>query len=80
MKIYSSTRISKKSIAENLQVLKADRAEILKTYPDLDQWETADDEMAAWINHEYLAGQIHALESILGMKLTFGNEGSNDYF
>tara|TARA_R110002020_G_scaffold268918_1_gene484241 strand:- start:118 stop:357 length:240 start_codon:yes stop_codon:yes gene_type:complete len=78
MKIYSSTRISKKSIAENLQVLKADRAEILIQYPDLHEWETADGEMAAWINHEYVSGQIHAMESVLGMKLTFGNEGSND--
>ena len=72
-----------KDIAEitaEIEIHKADRAEILTDYPELHEWETADGEMAAWINHEYLAGQIHALESILGMKLTFGNEGSNDYF
>ena len=57
-----------KDIAEitaEIEIHKADRAEILNDYPELHEWETADGEMAAWINHEYLSGQIHALESML---------------
>ena len=44
-----------KDIAEitaEIEIHKADRAEILNDYPDLHEWETADGEMASWINHE----------------------------
>ena len=63
-------------ITKQLEELKADRAKILIDYPDLHEWEPVDDEMSAWINHEYVSGQIHALESILGMESTFGNDSN----
>ena len=63
-------------ITAQLEELKADRAKILIDYPDLHDWEPIDDEMSAWINHEYVSGQIHALESILGMESTFGNDSN----
>ena len=64
-------------IAGQLEVHKADRTRLLKAYPDLYELKTVDGQMDAWINYEHivhLTGQINALESILGMKLTFGNE------
>ena len=64
-------------IAGQLEVHKADRTRLLKAYPDLYELKTVDGQMDAWINYEHivhLTGRINALESILGMKLTFGNE------
>ena len=67
-----------KDIAEiiaEIEIHKADRARLLKSYPGFMKWETADDEIEAWLHYEYTSGHIHALESILGMQRTFGNEG-----
>ena len=64
-------------IAEQLEVHKADRTRLFKAYPNLYELKTVDGQMDAWINYEHivhLTGQINALEFILGMKFTFGNE------
>ena len=67
-----------KNIAEITAQLEGyikDRARLINAYPDWLKWETDDEEIEAWVNYEYVSGQIHAMESMLGMKLTFGNEG-----
>ena len=66
-----------KDIAEitaELELHKADRTRLLKAYPDFMKWETDDEEIYAWVHYEYTTGLINAMESILGMKLTFGQE------